>query len=220
MEYLLVRAPVSRRVRRVDRLGHAPSASERSQKRATETRTSIAIEKARAASRLPTLTGKERNSAKSHCARDVHRFESGKHDDRPELAKAIAACKKHRARLIIAKLDRLSRDVAFIATLMKGMDFLAADNPHASKLTIHIMAAMAEFERDAISKRTKEALATGVVTGERGAAQPASTTPSVAKLALRRTRPRTMAVSSFFLSGAAVIATSLRPLAGRADVAS
>jgi DNA invertase Pin-like site-specific DNA recombinase len=91
--------------------------------------------------------------------------ESGRRDDRPELAKAIAACKKHRARLIIAKLDRLSRDVAFIATLMKGVDFLAADNPHANKLTIHIMAAMAEFERDAISKRTKEALAAAKARG-------------------------------------------------------
>jgi DNA invertase Pin-like site-specific DNA recombinase len=53
--------------------------------------------------------------------------ESGKRDDRPELAKAIAACKKHRA-AHLAKLDRLSRDVAFIATLMKGVDFLAADD--------------------------------------------------------------------------------------------
>jgi hypothetical protein len=52
--------------------------------------------------------------------------ESGKRDDRPELAKAIAACKKHRA-AHLAKLDRLSRGVAFIATLMKGVDFLAAD---------------------------------------------------------------------------------------------
>jgi DNA invertase Pin-like site-specific DNA recombinase len=85
--------------------------------------------------------------------------ESGRRDDRPELAKAIAACKQHRARLIIAKLDRLSRDVAFIATLMKGVDFLAVDNPHANKFTVHILAAVAEFERDAISKRTREALA-------------------------------------------------------------
>ncbi len=61
--------------------------------------------------------------------------------------------------------DRLSRDVAFIATLMKCVDFLAADNPHANKLTIHMMAAMAEFARDAISKRTKEALAAAKARG-------------------------------------------------------
>jgi DNA invertase Pin-like site-specific DNA recombinase len=86
--------------------------------------------------------------------------ESGRRNDRPELAKAIALCKRARARLVIAKLDRLSRDVAFIAGLMaKGVDFLAVDNPHANKFTVHIMAAVAEQERDAISKRTTEALA-------------------------------------------------------------
>jgi DNA invertase Pin-like site-specific DNA recombinase len=92
--------------------------------------------------------------------------ESGKHSDRPELAKAIAACKKHRARLIIAKLDRLSRNVVFIATLMeRKVDFLAVDNPTATKFTVHILAAVAEFERDAISKRTKEALAAAKARG-------------------------------------------------------
>jgi DNA invertase Pin-like site-specific DNA recombinase len=91
--------------------------------------------------------------------------ESGKRDDRPELAKAIAMCKRAKARLVIAKLDRLSRDVAFIATLMKGVDFLAVDNPHANKFTVHILAAVAEFERDAISKRTKEALAAAKARG-------------------------------------------------------
>jgi DNA invertase Pin-like site-specific DNA recombinase len=91
--------------------------------------------------------------------------ESGMRDDRPELAKAIAMCKRAKARLVIAKLDRLSRDVAFIATLMKGVDFLAVDNPHANKLTVHIMAAMAEHERDAISQRTKDALASARARG-------------------------------------------------------
>src|SRR4029077_19029045 len=87
-------------------------------------------------------------------------IESGKRADRPQLEKAIAACKRHRARLIIAKLDRLSRNVAFIATLMeRKVDFVCCDNPTATKFTIHILAAVAEFEREAISKRTKEALA-------------------------------------------------------------
>jgi len=92
--------------------------------------------------------------------------ESGKGSDRPELEKAIAACKKHRARLVIAKLDRLSRNVAFIATLLeKKIDFLCCDNPHATKFNLHILAAVAEFERDAISKRTTEALAAAKVRG-------------------------------------------------------
>jgi DNA invertase Pin-like site-specific DNA recombinase len=92
--------------------------------------------------------------------------ESGKDSDRPELEKAIAACKKHRARLIIAKLDRLSRNVAFISALMeRKVDFLAVDNPTATKFTVHILAAVAEFERDAISRRTKEALAAAKARG-------------------------------------------------------
>jgi hypothetical protein len=64
--------------------------------------------------------------------------ESGKHADREELKKAIAACKKHKAKLVIAKLDRLSRNLAFIATLMEsGVEFVAVDIPEANKLTVH-----------------------------------------------------------------------------------
>jgi DNA invertase Pin-like site-specific DNA recombinase len=93
-------------------------------------------------------------------------IETGKRADRPELERAIAACKKHRARLIIAKLDRLSRNVAFISALMeRKVDFIAVDNPTATKFTIHILAAVAEFERDAISKRTTEALAAAKARG-------------------------------------------------------
>jgi DNA invertase Pin-like site-specific DNA recombinase len=85
--------------------------------------------------------------------------ESGKRSDRAELQKAIALCRKRKATLVIAKLDRLSRNVAFIANLMESkVNFLACDNPHANKLTIHVLAAMAEHERDAISKRTSERL--------------------------------------------------------------
>ena len=86
--------------------------------------------------------------------------ESGKNSERPQLRAAQAACKKHKARLVIAKLDRLSRNVAFIANLLEaGTDFVAADNPHANKPMVQMMAVFAEMERDAISKRTKEALA-------------------------------------------------------------
>jgi DNA invertase Pin-like site-specific DNA recombinase len=101
--------------------------------------------------------------------------ESGKRSDRPELARAIDACRKHKARLVIAKLDRLSRNLAFVATLMEsGVEFLAVDNPHANKLTIHILAAVAEHEREAISERTKAALAAAKARGKRlGAPDPA-----------------------------------------------
>ena len=87
-------------------------------------------------------------------------IESGKRNERPELAKAFEACRRHKAKLVIAKLDRLSRNLAFIATLMEsGVEFVAVDNPHANKLTVHILAAVAQHEREMISQRTKDALA-------------------------------------------------------------
>jgi DNA invertase Pin-like site-specific DNA recombinase len=79
---------------------------------------------------------------------------------RPELAKAIAACKRLRATLVIAKLDRLARNVYFVSGLMEsGIEFIACDNPTANRLTIHILAAVAEDEARRISERTKAALA-------------------------------------------------------------
>lgn len=93
--------------------------------------------------------------------------ESGKRDDRPELAKALHRAKVTGATLVIAKLDRLSRNMAFLATLQDaGTKFIAADMPEANELTIHIMAAMAQAERKAISKRTKEALTAAKVRAE------------------------------------------------------
>jgi DNA invertase Pin-like site-specific DNA recombinase len=95
-------------------------------------------------------------------------IESGKSADRPELRRALAACKKQRARLVIAKLDRLSRNLAFIATLMEsGVEFVAVDNPHANKLTVHILAAVAQHEREMISERTKAALQAAKKRGQR-----------------------------------------------------
>ena len=96
--------------------------------------------------------------------------ESGKIKDRPELTKALAACRKHKATLIIAKLDRLARNLHFVSGLLEaGIDFVCCDNPHANKLTIQLLAVMAEHERDMISQRTKDALAAakarGVVLG-------------------------------------------------------
>src|SRR5262245_56388750 len=92
--------------------------------------------------------------------------EGGKHADRPQLAAALAACEKQKAKLVIAKLDRLSRNLAFIATLMdSGVEFVAVDNPHANKLTIHILAAVAQHEREMIAQRTREALAAAKARG-------------------------------------------------------
>ena len=85
--------------------------------------------------------------------------ESGKRSDRPELAKALAHARRDKGTLVIAKLDRLSRNVAFLANLMEsGVGFVACDNPNATPLTIHILAAVAEDEARRISDRTKAAL--------------------------------------------------------------
>jgi DNA invertase Pin-like site-specific DNA recombinase len=87
--------------------------------------------------------------------------ESGKRsDNRPQLAAALALCRKEKCKLVVAKLDRLSRNVAFLSALMESrVEFVAVDNPHATKLTIHILAAVAEHEREMISQRTKDGLA-------------------------------------------------------------
>jgi len=88
-------------------------------------------------------------------------IESGRRDsNRPQLPAALDACRKRRAVLLIARLDRLARNVAFIANLMEsGADFVAVDIPEANRLTMHILAAVAEHEREMISQRTKAALA-------------------------------------------------------------
>ena len=93
--------------------------------------------------------------------------ESGKRSDRPKLAEAIQACRVHGAKLVIAKLDCLSRDAHFLLGLEKaGVDFVAADMPNANRLTVGIMAMVAEEERRMISKRTKDALAAAKARGK------------------------------------------------------
>lgn len=85
--------------------------------------------------------------------------ESGKDEGRPELAKALRHIELTGAKLLVAKLDRLSRAVSFISRLMDSkVDFIACDQPAATPLTVHIYAAMAEHERNMISERTKAAL--------------------------------------------------------------
>jgi len=87
-------------------------------------------------------------------------IESGRNTKRPALEKALNHARSARATLVVAKLDRLSRNLAFTAALMEsGVEFVACDNPHANKLTIHILAAMAEQEAVNTSRRTKDALA-------------------------------------------------------------
>ena len=99
--------------------------------------------------------------------------ETGRRNNRPELQKALAACRRNKAKLVIAKLDRLSRNLAFIAAMMdSGVEFIACDNPHATRLTVHILAAVAEHEREMIAERTRAALqaakARGIQLGRNG----------------------------------------------------
>lgn len=105
------------------------------------------------------------NYAKTNSCEITDEFvevESGKDNDRPVLKEALELCEIAGATLVIAKLDRLSRNVAFLSGLMDAkankVKFIACDNPEASDLTIHILAAVAEAERKAISQRTMDAL--------------------------------------------------------------
>ena len=87
-------------------------------------------------------------------------------DRRPQLRAALDACRKHGATLLIAKLDRLARNVHFVSGLLEtGCDFVAADMPEANKVMIQMHAVMSEWERDQISERTKAALAAAKARG-------------------------------------------------------
>jgi len=92
--------------------------------------------------------------------RSYTEIESGRRGDRPQLLAALADCRRSKAVLVIAKLDRLARNVHFLSGLMEsGVEFVCCDMPTANRLTLHIMAAVAEDEAQRISVRTKEALA-------------------------------------------------------------
>ncbi len=108
-----------------------------------------------------------------HLVNEYTEVESGKKNDRPELTTAIKECQRQRATLLIAKLDRLARNVYFISGLIESkVDFVCCDNPHANKVMIQMLAVFAEFERDRISERTREGLAAakakGVELGKNG----------------------------------------------------
>lgn len=90
---------------------------------------------------------------------EVVEVESGKRKDRPKIAEALRLCRLHGATLLIARINRLARNVAFVSGLMEsGVDFVAVDMPSANRLTVHILAAVAEDEARTISENTKAAL--------------------------------------------------------------
>lgn len=130
---------------------------------------------------------------------EVIEVESGKKADRPKLTEALRLCRLHGATLVIAKLDRLARNVAFVSALMEaGVDFVAVDFPQANRLTVHILAAVAEHEAKAISDRTKAALAQakarGVkLGGDRGHMPTIAAQGHAASLAVRQGKAKSRA---------------------------
>jgi DNA invertase Pin-like site-specific DNA recombinase len=108
------------------------------------------------------------NAGAWHLLREYVEVESGRRNDRPQLAVALAHAKATGATVVIAKLDRLARNVAFISNLMEsGVEFVTADMPMANRLTVHVLAAVAEHEREMISQRTKAALGAAKARGKR-----------------------------------------------------
>ncbi|GJD32825.1 hypothetical protein PMNALOAF_4104 [Methylobacterium adhaesivum] len=147
-------------------------------------------------------------------------IESGKSDaNRPQLQRAIQACRVYGARLLIAKLDRLSRDAGFLLGLEKaGIEFVAADMPSANRLTVGIMAMVAEEERRAISSRTKAALAAakarGVkLGGDRGATLSTEAKAKGVEAVKVRAEGRASDLAPIISDLRAAGATSLRSLA-------
>ena len=124
--------------------------------------------------------------------------ESGKNGNRPQLQKALAKAKATGATLIIAKLDRLSRNLHFVTGLMEsGVDFVACDMPHASRFEIHIRASLAEEERRLISERTRKALAAARARGVK-LGNPDNLTPEAQRKGLERAQVARIAQADKF----------------------
>lgn len=105
---------------------------------------------------------------RTDCLAEFIEVESGRRNDRSVLERALLFCRRERATLLVAKLDRLSRTVSFLSSLVEArVDFVAVDNPHANKLMVHMLAAFAEHERDMIAARTKAALSSAKARGVR-----------------------------------------------------
>jgi DNA invertase Pin-like site-specific DNA recombinase len=127
---------------------------------------------------------------------ELTEVESGRRNDRPVIKEALWHCRVYGARLVVARLDRLARNTALIAGLMEsGIDFVAADMPLANRFTLHIIAAVAEYEAHLISERTKAAFAVAKAQGRKfGSPRPgAGLSPTVIKARIRKQRERAKA---------------------------
>jgi DNA invertase Pin-like site-specific DNA recombinase len=147
-------------------------------------------------------------------------IESGRHTDRSQLQSALQACRLHGAKLVIARLDRLSRDAHFLLGLDKaGVDFVAADMPYANRLTIGVMALVAEEERKHISSNTKAALQAAKARGKKlggyraGAKPTAKTHAASAEAIQRRVMERASDLAPTIKALQVAGATSLRSIA-------
>jgi DNA invertase Pin-like site-specific DNA recombinase len=136
--------------------------------------------------------------------------ESGKKNDRPKLQEALTRCRNTGATLIIAKLDRLARNVQFISTLMESrVDFVAVDFPQANRLTVHILAAVAEHEGRMISERVKLALAAAKARGKKLGNPQNLTAEAQAKGAEAGNHAKTILADAFALELTPIIQTHL-----------
>ena len=149
----------------------------------------------------------------------LHSFtevESGKVDARPQLDAALAMCRETGASILIAKIDRLSRDAAFLLTLRKaGVDIVAADMPNAGTLEFGVRAVVAQHEREEISKRTKDALAAAKARGVKlGCPNPRA--GGLASGAARREKQQAVAKQAMpIISALRDAGASLRAIAGK-----
>jgi DNA invertase Pin-like site-specific DNA recombinase len=161
------------------------------------------------------------NGGQWKLVKEFTEVESGKRDDnRPQLAEAFKACRAYGAKLVIAKLDRLSRDAHFLLGLQKaGVEFVCVDDPHMTPLTLGIRAVVAQHERDLISSRTKAALAAakrrGVkLGGDRGVVPSKKTRAKAVEALQARADAKAADLAPIIAELQAAGKTSLRAIAG------